>query len=123
MVRMEPVLTQRKLKHRSRKLKGHLATVSARSATVLEEMMDHLGANIPDDDGEEEEMAVRLATAVGLYQKKERRCFGCGSLDHLVADCPQKKALNPQEGSVKKAWASPSSVPKLLSVPSGTHIV
>ena len=46
---------------------------------------------------------------VELYQKKDYNCFGCGSPDHLVKDCPKemgktprKIGLNLKEGMVKK---------------------
>ena len=31
---------------------------------------------------------MQFANAVELYQKKNHNCFRCGSLDHLVKDCP-----------------------------------
>ena len=56
--------------------------------------------------------------AVGLYQKKNCNCFGYGSPDHLVKDCPKylgktarKVGLNLKEGMVKKeGWSSQKSV-------------
>ena len=33
-----------------------------------------------------------FANALELYQKKSCNCFGCGSLDHLVKDCPKDLA-------------------------------
>ena len=57
---------------------------------------------------------VQLASAVELYQKNNHNCFGCGSLDHLVKDCPKdlgktarKVGLNLKEGMAEKGgWTS-----------------
>ena len=35
------------------------------------------------------EYIICFAKAVELYQKKNKNCFGCGSPDHLVWDCPK----------------------------------
>ena len=50
-----------------------------------------------------------FANMVELYQKKNCNCFGCGSLDHMVIDCPRelgktawKVGLNLKEGMPKK---------------------
>ena len=48
-----------------------------------------------------------------MYQKKTQNCFGHGSPDHLVRDCPkdvakiaQKVILHMKEGMMKKGgWA------------------
>ena len=52
---------------------------------------------------------VWFANAVELYQKKNCNCFGCGSPDHLVKDCPKdlgksarKVGLNLKEGTAKR---------------------
>ena len=52
---------------------------------------------------------MQFANVVELYQKKNHNCFGCGSPDHLVKDCPKdlrktarKVGLNLQEGTEKK---------------------
>ena len=52
---------------------------------------------------------VQFVNAVELYQKNNHSCFGCGSLDHLVKDCPKdlgkttrKVGLNMKEGMAKK---------------------
>ena len=46
-----------------------------------------------------------FANAIELYQKKNCKCFGCGSPDHLVKDCTKdlgktvrKVGLNLKEG-------------------------
>ena len=60
------------------------------------------------------EYIIHLAKAVELYQKKNRNCFGCGSSDHLIWDCPkdlswsaQKADLNMKEGMPKKGGQTP----------------
>ena len=52
---------------------------------------------------------VWFTNAVELYQKKNHNCFGCGSPDHLVKDCPKdlgktarKVGLNLKERMAKK---------------------
>ena len=60
-----------------------------------------------------------FAKAVELYQKKNKDCFGCGSPDHLIWDCPknisrsiQKTYLNMREGTANKGgWALRSWLP------------
>ena len=59
---------------------------------------------------------VQYANAVELYQKKNWNCFGCGSTDHLVKDCPKglskvarKVSLNVKEGMMKKLDPSETS--------------
>ena len=62
---------------------------------------------------------IHFAYIVELYQKKTQNCFGCGSPDHLIRDCPKdvgkiakKVSLNAKEGMTKKGgWA-----PQKLSV-------
>ena len=57
---------------------------------------------------------IWFASTVELYQKKNCNCFGCGSLDHLVKDCPKdlgktarKVSLNLKEGTAKNGgWTS-----------------
>ena len=56
---------------------------------------------------------MQFANAVELYQKKNCNCFGCGSPDHLVKDCPKelgktarKVGLNMKEGTAKKQGQS-----------------
>ena len=56
----------------------------------------------------------QFTNVVELYQKKNCTCFGCGSPDHLVKDCPKevgktarKVGLNLKEGMAKKGvWSS-----------------
>ena len=57
---------------------------------------------------------VHFANAVELYQKKNQNCLGCGSLDHLMRDCPKdlskttwKVSLNAKEGMTKKGGLAP----------------
>ena len=52
---------------------------------------------------------MQFANVVELYQKRNHNCFGCGSPDHMVKDCPKemrktarKVGLNLKEGTVKK---------------------
>ena len=54
-----------------------------------------------------------FTNAVELYQKKKCNCFGCGSLDHQVKDCPKdlektakEVGLNLKDGNVKKGGQS-----------------
>ena len=54
-----------------------------------------------------------FANAIQLYQKKNCSCFGCGSPDHLVKDCPKemgktarKVGLNLKERIAKKGGQS-----------------
>ena len=57
---------------------------------------------------------MSFANMVELYQKKNCNCFGCGSPDHLVKDCPKefgktawKVGLNLKEGTAKNGgWSS-----------------
>ena len=44
---------------------------------------------------------IWFANAVELYQKKKCNCFRCGSLDHLVKDCPKDLGKNCKEGRFK----------------------
>ena len=57
---------------------------------------------------------VCFAKAVELYQKKTQNCFGCGSPNHLIRDCPQdagkitwKVSLNVKEGTTGKGGWDP----------------
>ena len=100
------------------------------------------GETEPSADGEvktsggveESDQSVKyiayFTKTVELYQKKNKNCFGCGSPDHLVWDCPkdftrpvQKVYLNTKEGTMKKRgwapqnpaaalWASPDEIPQ-----------
>ena len=52
---------------------------------------------------------MQFANVVELYQKKNHNCFGCGSPDHLVKDCPKemgktarKVGLNLERGDSAK---------------------
>ena len=52
---------------------------------------------------------ILFTKAVELYQQKSRSCFGYGSPDHLMQDCPKdisksawKVDLNTKEGMEKK---------------------
>ena len=56
---------------------------------------------------------AQFANVLELHQKKNHNCFGCGSPDHLVKDCPKelekttwKVGLNVKEGMVKKGGQS-----------------
>ena len=67
---------------------------------------------------------VWIANAVELYQKKNCNCFGCGSPDHMVKDCPKgmgitarKVGLNLKEGMAKKGGQSSQ---KLLAAQKAT---
>ena len=73
---------------------------------------------------------IWFANAVTLHQRKIWNCFGCGSPDHLVRDCPkdlsktaQRASLNAKEGMGRKGgWvpqkpvviqqAAPDKAPK-----------
>ena len=53
--------------------------------------------------------SAQFANAVELYQNRNHNCFGCGSSDHLVKDCPRemgkttrKVGINLKEGMAKK---------------------
>ena len=57
---------------------------------------------------------VHFANVVELYQKKTWNCFGCGSPNCLIRDCPkdvgkitQKVSLNAKEGTMKKEGQVP----------------
>ena len=59
---------------------------------------------------------IHFANAVDLYQKKNWNCFGCGSPDNLVKDCPKylskttrKKSWNVKEGTMKKGGQTPQN--------------
>ena len=60
------------------------------------------------------EYVIHFAKAVELYQKKNKNCFGCGSPDHLIWDCPKdvsrsawKAYLNMKKGTAKKGGWGP----------------
>ena len=59
------------------------------------------------------EFVIRYAQAIELFSEHMRRCFACGSEEHLVWDCPSRAAktmkanLNSKEGRVEKG-ACPS---------------
>ena len=70
---------------------------------------------------------VHFANVGDLYQKKTRNCFGCGSPDNLVRDCPKdvgkialKASLNAKEGTMKKGGQAhqnpPATQPVFLDV-------
>ena len=70
---------------------------------------------------------VHFANMVNLYQRKNWNCFGYGSPDHLMRDCPKdlskttcqvSLSLNSKEGIVKKGGWAPwkSSVAQLASL-------
>ena len=66
------------------------------------------------------EYIVHFAKAVKLYQQKNKNCFGCGSPDHFVQDCPkdiskvaQKADLNTEGGMAKKGGQSPQKPVKV----------
>ena len=57
---------------------------------------------------------VCFAKVVKLYQRKNQNCFGCGSPDHLIRECPknlsktaQKLSINTKEGMAKKGGQTP----------------
>ena len=59
------------------------------------------------------EYIIHFTKAFKLYQQKQK-CFGCGSPDHLIWDCPkdisksaQKADLNTKEGTAKKGGQAP----------------
>ena len=112
----------------SRKLKGS-HTFTAQSAVVEDCETEEDSGPKPDQEKEAESSAeedvgmsgkvgstnlllsyiVQFANAVELYQKKNCNCFGSGSPDHLVKDCPKdlgktarKIGLNLKEGMAKK---------------------
>ena len=70
---------------------------------------------------------VQFANVVELYQKKDHNCFGCGSPDHLVKDCPKvmgktkrKVGLNLKDGMVKKEGQSSQ---KLVAAQDATWVM
>ena len=73
-----------------------------------ETFSDLCGANQPIS------YIVHYANAMELYQKKTQNCFGCGSPNHLIRDCPKhvgkvawKASLNAKEGTMKKGDWTP----------------
>ena len=68
---------------------------------------------------------IQFSNAVKLYQKKNQNCFGCGSPDHLVKDCPmdlskvtRKVSLNAKKGMAKKgSWTPQKPVVTQLASP------
>ena len=68
---------------------------------------------------------VHFANAVELYQKKNWNCFGCGSPDHFIKDCPKdlskvtrKASSNTKEGMMKKGgWTPQKPVVAQLTSP------
>ena len=93
----------------SRKLKGN-HTFTARSAVVQDHEAEEDSTPKPSEEKDAESSVeedagmtgevgdvdqslgyfMQFADAVELYQKKNCNCFGCGSPDHLVKDCPQE---------------------------------
>ena len=69
-----------------------------------------------------------FANVVEVYQKKKCNCFGCGSPDHLVKDCPKemgktarKVRLNLKVGTAKKGgWSSQKLVATQEATPGNT---
>ena len=63
---------------------------------------------MPVLDETDPEYVIRYAQAVKLFSEHTRRCFACGSEEHLVRDCPSRAAktvkanLNSKEGRVEK---------------------
>ena len=114
------------------KLKGN-CTFAAQVATIGNEMAEENPGVEPEGEEEmgpsadeevealgrvkEADQSVKyiahFTTAVELYQRKNKNCFGCGSPDHFVWGCPkdvsrptQKVYLNTKEGMAKKGgWA------------------
>ena len=82
-----------------------------------EEEVESSGGDLeaPSEIGGAEQLLsyiIWFANAVELYQKRNQNCFGCGSPEHLVKDCPKdlskvtrKMSLNMKEGMIKKgSW-------------------
>ena len=121
----------------SRKLKGS-CTFTAQS-TILESLGGEEDSSVKPEREEEAESSdeeddkplsgtngadqlvryiFHFANAVELCQRKNWNCFGCGSPDHLIRDCPkdlskttQKASLNAKEGMEKKGgWAPQTPV-------------
>ena len=117
----------------SRKLKGN-HTFMAQSAIV--ESIGTEGETSVKPEGEEEAESseeedpetwsgiggadqpvsyiIHFVNTVELYQKKNWNCFGCGSPDHLVKNCPKdlskiarKVSLNVKEVMMKKGGWTP----------------
>ena len=112
----------------SRKLKSS-HTFTAQSATVADCKTEEDSGPKPSGEKEVESSAeedvgitgevgdvdpslgfvMQFANVVALYQKRNHNCLRCGSLDHLVKDCPKemrktarKVGLNLKEGMAKK---------------------
>ena len=112
----------------SRKLKGNHTFTASSAAVEDRETEEDL---VPKPNGENEAKSSakedvgttgevsnvdpllgfteQFANAVELYQKRNHICFGYGSPDYLVKDCPmemektaRKVGLNLKEGAVKK---------------------
>ena len=47
-----------------------------------------------------------FANVKNLYQKRNCNCFGCGSPDHLVKDCPKELGKTAQKVglNLKRGW-------------------
>ena len=61
---------------------------------------------------------IQFDNAVELHQKENQNCFRCGSLDHLMRDCPkdhnkitQRVSVNVKEGTTRNGgWARQKQV-------------
>ena len=128
----------------SKELKGN-CTLTAQSAAVEDLEMEEDSGPKPDEEKEikspaEEDAGMTgeigdvnlslgyimwFANAVELYQKKNHSCFGCGSPDNLVNDCPKelgkamrKVGFNSKEGTTKKGgWSSQKLVAAQQATP------
>ena len=64
------------------------------------------------------ELTIRYAQAIELFSEQTRKCFACGSEEHLVQDCPSRAAkvvkatLNENEGR-----SAPQLEKQMLSQP------
>lgn len=100
-------------------------------ATEASEMVRPEGDPDPEEEEEEEEenpatdevrLAVRLTKMVDEYEEKQRLCYACGSPDHLVRDCPQRRQayqhLNALGGSGAKGAGNSRDQKKAKTGPS-----
>ena len=102
----------------SHKLKGGIA----KAITMARENELDKDSETEDDTGisviqvpdkMDPEFIIRYAQAIELFSEQTRRCFACGSKEHLVQDCLSRAAkmmkanLNAKEGRAEKG-ACPS---------------
>ena len=91
-----------------------MAMAKERELDEYSEPNDDTGVSVIQvPDKMDPEFVIRYAQAVELFSEHTRRCFACGSKEHLVQDCPSRAAktmkanLNLKEGRVEKG-AHPS---------------